>query len=256
MSIDLRAAWNQVAADYQSRQAIPSTSAHYGPWAPSENELRLLGNVSGLHILEIGCGGGQCSIAFARQGAVAVGVDLSDAQLEHARRRAVHEGVDVSFVQGSAEDLSAFADAGWDVIFSAYAFQYIADMPRCLRECARVLRPGGRLVFSLDHPIRICFFDDEEHESSLYPTRSYFDHRPIAWIFGDTGVWMHSHHRTIAEWIDMLSQAGFCLQRLVEPSLPQSMLDEKWPEDDPLSVLRNIPATIIFVAVLPDKDRA
>lgn len=256
MPFDLRAAWNQVAADYQNRQAIPFTDVHYGPWAPTENELHLLGNVSGLHILEIGCGGGQCSIAFARQGAVVVGVDFSDAQLEHAWRLAAHEGVAVSFAQGSAEDLGAFADDSWDMVFSVYAFQYIADMPRCLRECARVLRPGGRLVFSLDHPIRICFFDDEEHESSLYPMRSYFDRRPIAWMFGDTGVWMHSHHRTIAEWIDMLNQAGFCLQRLVEPPLPQSMTDEKWLEDDPLSALRNVPATIIFVAVLPDKNRA
>lgn len=256
MSIDLRAAWNQVAADYQSRQAIATSSAHYGPWAPTENELRLLGDVRGLRILDIGCGGGQCAVAFARQGAVTAGIDVSDAQLEHARQLARDEGVNVAFVQGVAEDLSFFADASWDVVFSVYAFQYIADMPRCLSECARVLRPGGRLVFSLDHPIRTCFFDDEEHESAPYPARSYFDHRPLAWMFGDTSVWMHSYHHTIAEWVDMLARAGFCIQRLLEPPLPLSIIDEQWPQDDPLAVLCNIPSTIIFVAVLPDEHRA
>jgi len=150
--IDLRAAWNQIAASYQQRHAIPTDSAHYGPWAPPENQLRLLGDVKGLRILEVGCGGGQCSIAFAKQGAIAVGVDLSDAQLEHARKLATQEGVEVKFIQGTAEDLSAFNDQEWDIVFSAYAFQYVADMPRCLSECARVLRPQGRLVFlSLIH---------------------------------------------------------------------------------------------------------
>ncbi len=251
--IEMRAAWNQIAALYQQRHAIPTDSAHYGPWAPPENHLRLLGDVKGLRILEVGCGGGQCSIAFAKQGAIAAGLDLSDAQLEHARKLAAQEGVEVEFVQGTAEDLSAFRDREWDVVFSAYAFQYVADMSRCLGECARVLRPQGRLVFSLDHPFRDCFFDPEEDDVTLYPARSYFDSTPMTWRFDDTGVWMRSYHHTIGEWIDMLNQAGFRLLRLLEPSPPNEMLDEIWPYDDPLSALRHIPPTIIFVAVLDDR---
>ena len=248
MSIDMRSAWNQVAAHYQRRHAIPTDSAHYGPWAPPENELRLLGDVRGLRILEVGCGGGQCSIAFARQGAVAAGIDLSDAQLDFARQLAARAGVAVDFVHGSADQLDLFADGGWDIVFSAYAFQYVADMPRALQECARVLTAHGRLVFSLDHPFRDCFFDADEQDVTIYAARSYFDHSPMTWPFADTGVWMHSYHHTIAAWIDMLHTAGFCLQRLLEPSPPAEMLDEIWPYDDPLSALRHIPPTIIFVA--------
>ena len=74
--IQMRRAWNQVSAHYQRRHAIPTNSAHYGPWAPLENELRLLGDVRGRRILEVGCGGGQCSIAFAKQGALAAGLAL------------------------------------------------------------------------------------------------------------------------------------------------------------------------------------
>ncbi|MBE2240894.1 MAG: methyltransferase domain-containing protein [Caldilineaceae bacterium] len=246
--IDMRTAWNQVAAHYQRRHAIPTDSAHYGPWAPLENELRLLGNVSGRRILEVGCGGGQCSIAFARQGATAAGIDPSDAQLDHARQLAAQEGVAVEFVRGAAEDLGYFADSAWDIVFSAYAFQYVADMPAALRECARVLQPQGRLVFSLDHPFRDCFFDFEENDVTLYPARSYFDHSPMTWTFSDTGVWMHSYHHTLAAWIDMLGEAGFRLVRLLEPAPPATALDEIWPYDDPLSSLRHIPPTVIFVA--------
>lgn len=246
--IDMRAAWNQIATPYQSLHAIPTESAHYGPWAPPENELRLLGDVTGMRILEVGCGGGQCSIAFARQGATVAGIDLSDAQIEHARQLAVQEGVTVNFVQGTAENLGVFQDSDWDIVFSAYAFQYVADMPRALSECARVLRLHGRFVFSLDHPFRDCFFDFQENDVTLYPARSYFDHEAMAWTFGDTGVWMRSFHHTIGEWIDMLNQAGFRLHRLLEPSAPSEMLDEIWPYDDPLSALRHVPPTIIFVA--------
>ena len=82
--IDMRAAWNRTSAGYQRLHQISTDAAHYGPWAPDESELRLLGDVRDKRILEIGCGGGQCSIAFARQGAIAVGIDLSDEQLAFA----------------------------------------------------------------------------------------------------------------------------------------------------------------------------
>lgn len=246
--IDMRAAWNQAAPDYQRRRVSATDSAHYGPWAPLEDELQLLGDVRGRRILEIGCGGGQCSIAFAKQGAIVAGLDLSDAQLDHARTLATAEEVAVEFVQGAAEDLHHFADGAWDIVFSVYAFQYVADMPRCLAECARVLRPEGRLVFSLDHPFRDCFFDAAERELTLYPARSYFDASPMTWRFADSGVWMHSYHHTLAAWIEMLTAAGFRLLRLLEPAPPTELLDEVWPDDDPLSALRHIPPTVIFMA--------
>ena len=246
---DLRTAWNRLSANYQQRHAIPTHSAHYGPWAPLENDLRLLGDVHGRRILEVGCGGGQCAIAFARQGALVTGLDLSDAQLDFARQLASREQVEVHFVQGTAEDLSSVAATSQEIVFSAYAFQYVAEMPRCLAECARVLSTGGLLVFSLDHPFRDCFFDAEEDEMAVYPVRSYFDGAPMHWLWsGVPGAAMTSYHHTIASWLAMLAAAGFRLQRLLEPAPPTELLDEIWPSDDALSALRMIPQTIIFVA--------
>ncbi len=246
--IDMRQAWNRNAASYQERYPIPTETAHYGPWAPTENELRLLGDVRGKRILEVGCGGGQCSIAFAKQGATVAGIDLSDEQIAFARRLAAQEGVSVAFHQGRAEELTPFQDQAWDVVFSAYVFHYVADMPRCLAECHRVLRPGGLLVFSLDHPMRSCFWDAETQEESFYPVRSYFQEGPMVWPFGETGIPMRSFHRTTATWIDLLHQAGFQLQRLLEPAPPPDLSQDPWADDYAQEIATKIPQTVIFVA--------
>ncbi len=247
-SVDMRSAWNTISAWYQDFHAIPCESAHYGPWSPPENELRLLGDVRGMRILEVGCGGGQCSVAFARQGAICAGVDPSDAQLDFARELAAAHSVDIPFSLGRADDLASFATGAWDIVFSAYAFQYVEKLRPALRECARVLKPGGRIAISVDHPFRDCFFDETDDDMTIYASRSYFDPSAMHWTFGKTGVAMVSYHRTVAEWLDALSEAGFVLRRLLEPAPPEAMLDEIWPSDDALSALRHIPVTIIFVA--------
>lgn len=248
MMVDMRTAWNANSEAYQSLHEIGTESAHYGPWARLENDLRLLGDVRGVHIFETGCGGGQCTIAFAKQGAIATGVDLSDTQITFARRLAAQERVDVTFAQADITDLTTFEDQSQDIVFSTYVFQYVDDIERCLLECARLLKHGGRLVFSLDHPFRDCFHDDEEDAIAIYPVRSYFDGSPMHWTFGPRSTPMQSYHRSIAQWTELLTTAGFQLTRLLEPEPPVEMLDEIWPVDDPLASMRLVPQTIIFVA--------
>ncbi len=245
---ELRARWNKVSADYQANQTIPTHSPHYGPWSPLESELNLLGDIAGQRILELGCGGGQSSIAFARQGATVTGLDLSDAQLVFARQLAAQEQVSVRFVQGDAADLTPFAAGAWDIVFSVYTFGYVVDMPACLAGCSRLLRSRGRLVFSLDHPLRDCFVDSESDDLSIFPTRSYFDNTSLRWRWRDSSVYMATGHYTIGQWCTLLTEAGLQLLRIVEPPPPTAMLDALWPEDDALAPLRLIPQTIIFVA--------
>ncbi len=229
--------------------ASPPTAPTTAPLRQTRTTLRLLGDVRGKRILEVGCGGGQCAIAFAKQGATVAGQDLSDVQLAFARQLASTEQVSVDFTQGSAENLAAFGDGAWDVVFSAYAFHYVADMARCLAECHRVLIPGGRLVFSLDHPFRDCFWDEEDDEHVPFPARSYFDDRPMDWRFGGhTGAFMRSYHRTTADWIDLLHAAGFRLVRLLEPAPPANLADDPWATDYDIEVAMKVPQVIIFVA--------
>jgi SAM-dependent methyltransferase len=244
-----RAAWDQASATYQARHQIPLDTVYYGPLAPSERELQLMGDVQGLHILEIGCGGGQSSIALARQGASITGLDLSPEQIHHGQILAAQESVPVTFIQGSAEDLTNFTEGQWDVILSIYALQYVADMVACLAECRRLLRSDGRLIFSLDHPVRSCFWDEEQQAETIYPVRSYFDHRPLIWPFADTGVEMRTIHRTVSQWVELLVGAGFRLQRLLEPPLPTDLVTEPWTDEYTREVAGKLPQTLIVVAI-------
>jgi SAM-dependent methyltransferase len=249
---DPRSTWNKLSSDYQSRRANSTVSADYGPWAPAENELRLLGNVRGQRILDLGCGGGQCAVAFARQGALVTGLDISDNQLALARALAYKHGVEIDFVQGSADDLAGFESGAWDIVFSTYTLPYVTDIRRCLVECSRVLTLRGRLVFSLDHPFRDCFVDEVDDALVSYPARNYFDNAKVKWRWNDQHpVVMQSHHFTVAQWIDMLHSSGLRLARLVEPAPPVELLNSLWPTDGALAELRKIPQTIIFVAEKP-----
>lgn len=245
--IDMRAAWNRLSASYQARYQIGVDAAHYGPWMPDENELRLLGAVAGQRILELGCGGGQCSIAFARQGAIVTGLDLSDEQAAFARRLAAEAGVAATFLQGDAADLSRFPAASFDAVFSAYALQYVGAIAACLAEVSRVLTPAGQFVFSLDHPFRDVFWDEEEDMDSLAATRSYFRRGAQEWQFSGSREWMRSYHRTVGDWVDLLHTAGLRVQRILEPEAQLSREEEiNWAESYDLAMVKLIPHTIIF----------
>lgn len=245
--LDQATTWDQIADVWHERSPRSTELIEYGPWAPTEAELQLLGSVQGLRVLEIGCGGGQCSIAFARQGATVVGIDISPVQIAYASRLADGLGVDVHFVVAAADDLSEFANGAWDLVFSSYTFHYVENLARCLAECYRVLCDSGRLVFSLDHPLRTCFFDEVENELTLYPTRSYFDPTPLRWRFPETTVIMQSYHYTISDWINGLISAGFASVQVVEPETPKTIAQEQWPDDGPMFPMRNLPQTMIVI---------
>lgn len=133
-------------------------------------ELDLLGDVTRTEILELGCGGGQCTVALAQRGGNVTGLDLSEQQLAHARRLARQHDVDVEFVQGDVTDLGMFDDGRFDIAFNCFVFQWVGDLAACFEETNRILRPGGRFVFSMPHPV-YKLVDPESHTV----TESYFD---------------------------------------------------------------------------------
>lgn len=250
--IDLRESWNRLSARYQRAHTIRTDAAHYGPCAPDENQLRLLGDVRGKRILELGCGGGQCSIAFARQGAECVAVDLSDAQIAYARELAAQEEAAVTFAQGDMADfLETLPEAGFDIAFSAYAFQYVEDLGRVFRGTRRALKPGGLFVFSLDHPLNdITACED----GRILVSGSYFARGRRFWNWEMPGseerTPLYSFHRTVGDFLHLLTDAGFLVERLLEPEPTAEEFD---PWEDPAEMQRYaaIPATIIWKARVP-----
>ena len=108
----------------------------------------------------------------------------------------------------------------FDVAFTAFgALPFVPDAGRVHAEVARVLRPGGRWVFAVTHPVRWAFPDDPG-EAGLTATRSYFDRTPYAELGESGGVLYAEYHRTLGDHVGELAAAGFVLDRLVEPEWP------------------------------------
>ncbi|MGE5156348.1 MAG: class I SAM-dependent methyltransferase, partial [Betaproteobacteria bacterium] len=152
-----RAAWDATSDEYQDRNGgmlAASGGLAWGVWQIRESELGVLGEVRGKDILELGCGAAQWSIAVARAGARPTGLDLSERQLEHARRLMAEAGVTFPLIHASAESVP-LADGSFDIVFCDHGAMTFADPYRTVPEVARLLRPGGLFAFSHASPILV-----------------------------------------------------------------------------------------------------
>ena len=243
-----RAWWDENADEYQAEHGEYLGDARF-LWCPEgvyEDEAGLLGDVSGRDVLEVGCGAAQCSRWLADQGAHVAAFDLSARQLQHARR--IDEGLGrpvLRLVQAEATALP-FADGSFDVACSAFgAVPFVSDSALLMREVARVLRPGGRWVFSVTHPFRWTLPDLPDDEG-LVVRHSYFDRRPYVEQGEDGAATYVEHHRTLGDRIRELTAAGLVVQDLVEPEYPAE-LGDRWGGGWSALRGRMVPGTAIFV---------
>ncbi len=215
--------WDRYADEYQATHGafLGDAGFVWGPEGLTEDEARVLGDVDGRDVLEVGSGAGQCSRWVVAHGGRGIGLDLSFRQLQHARRIDEESGVRVPSVLGTATQLP-FADDAFDVVFSSFgALQFVADIEAAVAETARVLRPGGRFAFSITHPTRWVFPDDPT-EAGLTATQSYWDRTPYVEVDDRTGATTYvEHHRTLGDWVALLASAGFVLTTLLEPEWPE-----------------------------------
>ena len=234
--------WDAEAATYRAEHADHLAGRLvWGPEGLDEEQAGLLGEPHGRSVLELGAGAADCTAWLVRAGARAVATDLSGAMLRTAPAPAPPR------IECDARQLP-FADGSFDVVFSAYgAVPFVADPERIFAEVARVLRPGGRWVFSITHPMRWAFPDDPG-PGGLQVTRSYFDRTPYVETGPQGEVVYAEHHRTLGDRIRSLVGAGFTVLDLVEPEWPDT-LQEPWGAWSPLRG-RLIPGTTIFVCRL------
>jgi SAM-dependent methyltransferase len=242
--------WDSDADAYHAQHGAFLGDADF-VWCPErlrEADAHLLGDVGGLRILEVGCGAAMCSRWLSAHGARPVAFDLSAGMLQHAHDGNARTGIGVPLVQADAQYLP-FRDAAFDMAFTAFgAVPFVADSGRVMREVARVLRPGGRWVFAVNHPMRWAFPDDPG-ERGLTVIQSYFDRSPYVEV-DPAGVPSYvEHHRTIGDRVRELVAAGLVLDDLIEPEWP-SDLTQTWGQWSPLRGAL-FPGTAIFCAHLP-----
>jgi SAM-dependent methyltransferase len=233
--------WNKDAPNWveHGRRCWARATPHWGMWDVPEEEVRILPDVTGLDVLDLGCGTGYWCGWFARLGARPVGLDLSEEQLKTARGFQEEHGVDFPLVHASAED-PPLPDGSFDLVFSEYGAAIWCDPHVWIPQAHRLLRPGGRLIF-LCHSVldTLCSPPSEE------PTQEALQ-RPqlglgrIDWPPPDEGTSFHQPH---GERIKLLRDTGFEIEAVHELYAPDGPADEvrfysprgwaqKWPGEE------------------------
>lgn len=215
-----RAHWNKQAASYvgAGERSWARTEPTWGIWRVPESTLHVLpADVAGKDAIELGCGTAYVSAWLARRGARVVSIDNSAAQLETARRLQKQHGLEFPLLLGNAEQVP-YPDASFDVAISEYGAALWADPARWIPEAARLLRPGGELIFMTNSAlVTLCVPEEDDLAASDRLLRPAFGTYRIEWP-GDSGVEFHLSH---GDWIRLLRRSGFEIEDLIEVQAPE-----------------------------------
>jgi SAM-dependent methyltransferase len=235
-----RAAWDRWAADYAApgRRAWADAEPSWGIWGIPESEVHLLDGVDGLDAIELGCGTAYVSAWLARRGARPIGIDNSPAQLATAVSLQREFGIDFPLILGNAERVP-FPDGSFDLAISEYGAAIWCDPYAWIPEAARLLRPGGRLVFLVDTPlVMACSPDEEDAPAADRLLRPYFGMHRFEWP-DDESVEFHLPH---GEMLALLRRTGFEVEALHELQAPEGAMTRhtyvtpdwarRWPSEE------------------------
>jgi SAM-dependent methyltransferase len=237
-----RSAWDRWAPEFvdnaEHNWRLAPGDEEWGIWAIPERDVHLLPDVAGLDVIELGCGTGYVSAWLARRGARPVGVDNSEAQLATARRLQDEHGLHFPLIHGNAEAVP-YPDASFDLVISEYGASIWADPYRWIPEAARLLRPGGRLIFLVNGTILVlCMPDDDAVAATPQLLRPYRGMHRFEWET-DESV---DFHLGYGDWIRLLRANGFEIENLVELYPPDGATTrypfvtrewaERWPSEE------------------------
>ena len=230
-----RAEWDNWASDYVAtgERNWAADEPSWGIFDVPESTLPLLpDDLEGLDAIELGCGTGYVSAWLARRGARPVGIDNSEKQLETARRLQSEHGIDFPLMHGNAEAVP-LPDASFDLAISEYGASIWCDPYRWIPEAARLLRPGGRLVFLANSVLlMLCTPEDPEEKVGERLLRPLFGMHRTDWP-DDQSVEFHLPH---GEMLALLRNSGFEVEELTEVQVPEDAttrypyVDAKWAQ--------------------------
>jgi SAM-dependent methyltransferase len=213
-----RIAWDALASDYvEPGRRGWQTEPSWGIWSVPETELGVLPeSLDGLDAIELGCGTAYVSAWLARRGARPVGIDNSAEQLRSAQAFQREFGLEFPLWHGNAEAVPA-EDESFDLAISEYGASIWCDPYRWIPEAARLLRPGGQLIFLVNGVIAVLTFpDDPNAPAGDRLLRPYFDMHRLEWN-DDESVEFHLPH---GEMIALLRRCGFAVEELIEIRAP------------------------------------
>jgi len=201
-----------------------------GEW---ETLKKLLPDFEGKSVLDLGCGYGWHCIYAAENGASSVvGVDISKKMLETAKEKTHFPNVE--YMCCSIEDVD-FPEESLDIVLSSLAFHYVADYENMIKNIYKMLKTGGILIFTVEHPVFTAhgtqdWYYDENGEILHFPLDNYYYEGSRTAIF--LGEKVTKYHRTLTTYLNTLLMNGFIINNVVEPQPPQDMMDIPGMKDE------------------------
>ena len=235
-----REGWTRANEEYTDARAREAWAQHeitWGKWSLPESEVRGLPEVTGKEIVELGCGTGYFGAWLKRLGASrVVGVDVTPAQLETAQRMNEEFGLGLEFLLENAERTSLPASS-FDVVFSEYGASIWCDPKLWLAEAARLLRPGGDLVFFRGSTLEMLCVPEEGPvvERLVRPQRGLYR---LEWFDDDPGV---EFHPSTSEMFALLRENGFELLDFRELFAPEDAVDHEYYDTVPAAWAKRWP---------------
>jgi SAM-dependent methyltransferase len=194
--------------DFAKAYSAANESGLFNAYYNQPAMLGLAGDVSGRRILDAGCGSGPLSAALRDKGAVVSGFDMSAAMVDLARQRL---GDDADLHVADLSKPLPFPDDEFDDVVASLVLHYLEDWSGPLAELRRVLKPGGRLLLSVNHPAAYLV---------TYPDANYFKVTKYSedYNIGGQTVWLTFWHRPLHAMADAFTSAGFRIATISEPS--------------------------------------
>jgi SAM-dependent methyltransferase len=237
-----RAAWTKTNAEYTDGSAHDAWAQEEITWGmvrALESDVQVLPDLTGKDVVELGCGTGYFGPRLKRRGIRRfVGVDVTPAQLETARRMNEVFGLDLEFVEANAE-ATGLPGNSFDLAISFYGASIWCDPYKWIPEAARLLRPGGELVFLRNATLAIRCATEEGPTSETLQRPQRGLHR-LEWEAPDEGIEFHLGH---GDWVRVLRANGFEILDLVELFADENTPDptyyaftrewaERWPWEE------------------------
>lgn len=203
---------------------------------PMQALLQLIGNVSGLNLLDLACGHGRLARELARRGSHVVGVDLSEALLAKARAREEADPLQITYVHADATTPKALEGQIFDAVGCSFGLSDIDDLNGAIATVARLVRQDGFFAFSIVHP---CFpgWASKQANPSWRPGSSYYEE---GWWRADGPAHglrprVGANHRMLSTYLNTLTQHGLLVEEVAEP-MPEADWIEQAPDIGPVPV--------------------
>lgn len=239
---EIKEAYDELADSYFKMRMNGGISQFYNEMLEMPTTLRLLGNVRGKKILDLGCGPGRYAKILTENGAKVIGIDNSENSLKIARK----EAPKAEFILGDIEELP-FKSEEFDIVLSPLVIGHFKNWNKIFKEVRRVLKKGGIFIFSIHNPIREVMEKEKWMFRKFRKVENYFNERSIydTWGNGEKKYTVSHHHKTYGTIINYIVDNGFELAGY-EDCKPLSKAKKLYPKEYEQSI--NMPHFCVWKA--------